>query len=66
VGSFHDGQKIPVGVTPDLFLASTRWNCDKALPGKIIHTVTRQGAALLYIIEVHPDSPQKIGRVDQQ
>ncbi len=52
VGSFHDGQRIPDGVKPDLFLATSRWGCDKTLPGEIIHTVSRQGAPLLYVIEV--------------
>jgi hypothetical protein len=52
VGTFHDGQQIPHGVRPDLFLATTRWGCHENLEGRVLHTVTRQGAPLLYIIEV--------------
>lgn len=50
VGSYHDGQ--PVTATPDYFLASPRWGCDRLLQGEVIHTVTRQGARLLTIIRV--------------
>jgi hypothetical protein len=53
VGSYHDGQVISKNVVPDLFLATTRWNCHKKLDGQVLHTIERRGVPLLYIIEVH-------------
>lgn len=50
VGSFDKGQMI--SDHPDLFLATTRWNCHKNLGGRILHVIQRKGAPLLYIIEV--------------
>jgi 4-amino-4-deoxy-L-arabinose transferase-like glycosyltransferase len=50
IGSYGDGQ--PVRGTPDLFLANPRWGCDKKLQGEVIHTITRMGAPLTYIIKV--------------
>jgi hypothetical protein len=50
VGSVHSGRRI--SAEPDLFLATPRWNCDKTFSGRVIHTVARQGAPLLYVIEV--------------
>ena len=52
LGTFDDGQHIADDAEPDLFLASTRWNCRQKLRGRILHTITRKGAPLLYIIEV--------------
>jgi hypothetical protein len=57
VGTFHNGHEIDEGVTPDLFLATSRWDCDKKLAGKLIHTVTRRGVPLVSIIEVSPNAP---------
>jgi hypothetical protein len=43
---------------PDILLATTRFDCHEALPGKTVHKVTRQGAALLYILEISkPSAP---------
>jgi 4-amino-4-deoxy-L-arabinose transferase-like glycosyltransferase len=50
VGSFGKGQMI--SDSPDLFLATTRWNCHKKLSGRVLHIIERKGAPLLYIIEV--------------
>jgi hypothetical protein len=55
VGSFDKGQMI--SDQPDLFLATTRWNCHKNLNGRILHIVERKGAPLLYIIEVSNGLP---------
>jgi hypothetical protein len=54
IGSYNDGQ--PVSGTPDLFLASPRWGCDEKLQGETIHTITRMGAPLTYIIKVTQNS----------
>lgn len=40
---------------PRLFLATTRWNCDRKLEGTIVHTIMRQGTPLLYIKEISSD-----------
>jgi hypothetical protein len=55
VGTYHSGQQIPDGVVPDVLLATNRWKCNEILPGKVIHTVTRMGAPLLYIIDVYQE-----------
>jgi len=55
VGSFDKGQMI--SDSPDLFLATTRWNCHKKLSGRVLHIVERKGAPLLYIIEVSNGLP---------
>ena len=52
LGTFHDGNHIAENAKPDLFLASPRWNCPENLDGKIINTISRQSAPLLFIIEV--------------
>lgn len=52
VGSYSSGRMISHDEQPDLLLATTRWNCHKILSGKVLHTITRKGAPLLYIIEV--------------
>jgi hypothetical protein len=36
---------------PSVYLAITRWQCHKAIEGKLLHTVQRKGIPLLYIIE---------------
>lgn len=41
-------------IQPDVFLGLPRWGCDKLLSGRILHTVARQGAPLLYITQVSP------------
>jgi len=43
---------------PDIFLATTRWNCDASYDGKVVHTVTRQGTPLLFVKEVPPGTPR--------
>jgi 4-amino-4-deoxy-L-arabinose transferase-like glycosyltransferase len=50
VGSYNDGQ--PMSAQPDLFLASTRWQCDKNLSGTIVHIVSRMGAPLSYVVKI--------------
>ncbi len=52
IGSYHDGQKV--SGTPDLFLASPRWNCTEKNTGEIIHVITRMGAPLIYVMRVSP------------
>ena len=34
------------GVVPDLFLATTRWNCNEELDGSVLHVVAREGVPL--------------------
>jgi hypothetical protein len=36
---------------PDLFLATTRWNCHR-VPGRVLHVVERRGTPLLYVLEL--------------
>jgi hypothetical protein len=50
VGSYEKGQLV--SDQANLFLATTRWNCDSRVAGKVVHVVERQGAPLLYIKEV--------------
>lgn len=35
----------------DVILATTRWNLHRSWPGRILHTVTREGVVLCYVIE---------------
>jgi len=37
---------------PDIYLTTTRWDNQKNMAGRVLHTVTRKGVPLLYIIEV--------------
>jgi len=50
LGSFGDGQILRE--IPDIFLATPRWRCHEKLEGRLVHTVTRQRAPLLYIKEI--------------
>jgi hypothetical protein len=52
IGSYHDGQKVTG--TPDIFLSTTRWNCDEANNGEVVHEITRMGASLIQIKKVIP------------
>ncbi len=52
VGSYD----FEVSDRPDLFLATTRWGCDKNLDGRIVHVVTRMGVPILYVKEI--DRPE--------
>ncbi len=52
VGSYHGDR--PLSGRPDIFLATTRWGCDQNGTGRVLHTVTRMGAPLLFVIEVNP------------
>ncbi len=61
VGTYDGDQQISDGAEPDLFLATTRWDCHKRLSGKVLHTITRKGAPLLYIIEVDHGSTKEKG-----
>jgi hypothetical protein len=47
VGSYN----VTVTAYPDLFLATTRWGCDHAIDGRILHVVSRSGVPLLFIKE---------------
>ena len=42
---------VPVNANPDIYLAITRWQCDKLIKGSRCHTVQRQGTPLLYVIK---------------
>ena len=42
---------------PDIFISTTRRNCHKAYREKIIYTVERDHAPLLYVIEVPKNTP---------
>jgi hypothetical protein len=39
---------------PDFVLATTRFGDHRRTPGRVVHTVERQGATLLYVFEVKP------------
>lgn len=41
----------------DIVLATTRWNLHRAWPGRILHTVQREGVALCYVIARRPPQP---------
>ncbi len=58
VGSYDYGHQIS-NEEVDLFIATTRWNCHKNLTGTVLHTVTRKGIPLLYIIKVSHDLSMK-------
>jgi hypothetical protein len=38
----------------DIVVATTRWNLHRAWPGRILHTVRREGVALCYVIARRP------------
>ena len=52
IGSYHDGQRVTE--TPDIFLATRRWNCDETLNGEVIYEISRMGASLVQIKKVTP------------
>lgn len=65
VGSYDKGQIV--SDQPDVFLATTRWNCDHRVAGKVIHVVERQGAPLLYIKETgQPAEPAPLLKAEEQ
>ena len=43
---------------PDIFLATTRWNCHRSYQGRVVHVVTRQETPLLYVVEVPAGTPR--------
>ncbi len=47
------GRFVNVGMEedPDIVLATTRDECHRAVNGRVLHVVTRQGTPLLYVIE---------------
>ncbi|MGH7657492.1 MAG: ArnT family glycosyltransferase [Gemmatimonadales bacterium] len=45
---------------PDLFLATTRWNCHERLDGKVVHVVSRLGAPILYVKEIAPKDSRDV------
>lgn len=44
-------EAVPQPRRADVVLATTRWNEHRSWPGRILHTVTREGVALCYVIE---------------
>jgi hypothetical protein len=48
-------------------LSKRRWQCDKLIEGKLVHTVQRQGTPLLYVIEAQgayrPEASRKMADV---
>jgi hypothetical protein len=41
----------PLDDQPDVFIATTRWNCDRRFDGRVLYMVERQGVPLLYVKE---------------
>jgi dolichyl-phosphate-mannose-protein mannosyltransferase len=39
---------------PDVFLATTRWECHKTFSGRVLHVVKRDNVPLLYVQEIEP------------
>ena len=39
---------------PDLLLATTRWDCHRKTGARVVHTVERQGVALVYVLDLRP------------
>jgi hypothetical protein len=58
IGSYEKGQDV--SGYPDVFLATTRWNCDQKVQGKVIHIVERQNTPLLYIKEASPQTADRM------
>jgi hypothetical protein len=56
IGSYHGDP--PLSERPDIFLATTRWGCDQKETGRVLHTVSRMGVPLLFVIEVNPSIRQ--------
>lgn len=56
VGSYNG--ESPLSGRPDIFLATTRWGCDQKESGRVLHTVSRMGVPLLFVIEVNPSARQ--------
>ena len=58
---------VPLNANPDIYLAITRWQCDKLIEGKLVHTVQRLGTPLLYVIEAQgayrPEASRKMANV---
>jgi hypothetical protein len=50
VGSYDYAKKMTGH--PDVFLATTRWNCHQTLTGRIVHIVERKAVPFLYIKEI--------------
>jgi hypothetical protein len=42
---------------PDILLATTRGDCYRKTDGRVLHTVERQGVALLYVFDLRRKSP---------
>jgi hypothetical protein len=45
--------EVEPGADPQIFLATTRFDCQNLVRGNILHVVSRMGTPLLYVIEVH-------------
>jgi hypothetical protein len=56
IGSYDYLKKMK-GLHPDVFLATTRWNCHQTFDGRVVHVVEREGIPLLYVKEI-ADSAQ--------
>ena len=54
----EEGRRVFMPVTmddhPNFALATTRFGDHRHTPGRLVHTVERQGATLLYVFEVEP------------
>lgn len=48
VGSIEFGVSAP----PEVVLATTRFDCHRRMPGRVLHVVQRHGAPLLYVTDV--------------
>jgi 4-amino-4-deoxy-L-arabinose transferase-like glycosyltransferase len=45
--------EVDSGGDPQIFLATTRFNCQNLITGKLLHVVSRMDTPLLYVFEVH-------------
>jgi len=45
---------VPMDAKPDLLLATTRWDCHRKTGARVVHTVERQGVALVYVLDLRP------------
>ncbi len=55
---------VALGDDPHFALATTRFGDHRHTPGRLVHTVDRQGAALLYIFELRPPACRSVSAQD--
>jgi len=48
---------VRLSPSTDVFLATTRYGCASGVPGRVLHTVEREGVPLLYVFELR--SPER-------